>query len=231
MKYIKGINEGFEDEFNSKWFNHLFIKNKDKYSELYIIRHSENGETDESDDGVSTWFEFIGKKDDLWYLLTQDFDIQDTYDSYEEIETIHGTPPMSILKSFDVKKFKTFKEIGKLFNIEKKEIEDNFVDYFADLIDNGFNLVSQEVLFLNRYNEIVERGNLKSEQIIKLVFKLTDENKIFSRKNGKLHFYNDINLYDKVYPVLKKVNKVLNASGKKLYYSTSNYLIIIVKNI
>lgn len=231
MKYIKKINEGFEDDFNSKWYNHLFLKHKDEYSELYIIYHDENSNEDNPKD---TWIEYIGKKSNKWYLLTGDFDRQDApYDSYEELSSIHGTPTMEILKKFDIKKFSTFKEIEKLFNIEKKEIEENFEDYFADLIDNGFTLINKEVMFLSQYNEIVKRGSLDDEQIVKFTFRpiKIDKNKIFSKENNHYDYFNDIDTHDKIYPVLKKINKVLNTLGKKLYYSTSNNLIVIIKNL
>jgi hypothetical protein len=228
MKYIKGINEGFEDEFNSKWLNHLFIKYKDEYSELYIIHHSENVETEESDDSESTWFEYVGKrKNGIWCLLTQDFDLQDTYDSYEEIETIHGTPPMSILKSFDVKKFKTFKEIKKLFDVKKEDFKD-FEDYFADLTDNGFKLISKEVCFLTIRGEVVNRSSFDNEQVIKFVFQMSDKH-LISRIGGIK--FKSIDEQKRIFPILNKINNVLNIIGKQIYYNTPNNLIVIVKNI
>jgi hypothetical protein len=228
MKYIKGINEGFEDEFNSKWLNHLFIKYKDEYSELYIIHHSENVETEESDDSESTWFEYVGKrKNGIWCLLTQDFDLQDTYDSYEEIETIHGSPPMSILKSFDVKKFKTFKEIKKLFDVKKEDFKD-FEDYFADLTDNGFKLISKEVCFLTIRGEVVNRSSFDNEQVIKFVFQMSDKH-LISRIGGIK--FKSIDEQKRIFPILNKINNVLNIIGKQIYYNTPNNLIVIVKNI
>ena len=229
MKYIKGINEGFEDEFNSKWLNHLFIKYKDEYSELYIIHHSENVETEESDDSESTWFEYVGKrKNGIWCLLTQDFDLQDTYDSYEEIETIHGTPPMSVLKSFDVKKFKTFKEIKKLFDVKKEDFKD-FEDYFADLTDNGFKLISKEVCFLTIRGEGVNSSSFDNEQVIKFVFEMSDKY-LISRPGGGIKF-KSIDEQKRIFSILNKINNVLNLIGKEIYYNTPNNLIVIVKNI
>ena len=229
MKYIKGINEGFEDEFNSKWLNHLFIKYKDEYSELYIIHHSENVETEESDDSESTWFEYVGKrKNGIWCLLTQDFDLQDTYDSYEEIETIHGTPPMSVLKSFDVKKFKTFKEIKKLFDVKKEDFKD-FEDYFADLTDNGFKLISKEVCFLTIRGEVVNSSSFDNEQVIKFVFEMSDKY-LISRPGGGIKF-KSIDEQKRIFSILNKINNVLNLIGKEIYYNTPNNLIVIVKNI
>lgn len=146
------------------------------------------------------------------------------------METIHGVPPMSTLKKFDVRKYSSFKEIEHLFNVKKEDYKD-FEDYFADLMDNGFKLLSKETCFLTRHQEVVNRGSLDNEQVVKFVFGYPTKYALYSRMDGKFINFKNIDEQKKIFPILNKINNVLNSIGKEIYYNTPNDLIIIVKNI
>jgi len=115
---------------------------------------------------------------------------------------------------------------------EKEDYKD-FEDYFADLMDNGFKLLSKETCFLTRHQEVVNRGSLDNEQVVKFVFGYDHRINLtmYNLGDGKFINFKNIDEQKKIFPILNKINNVLNSIGKEIYYNTPNDLIIIVKNI